>query len=434
MQKKTEKQMTNTQKAGDAVRMVADEIKEARKNLSKLSPKKHLENAGRVSGAVLLWLMEYTMRIANGVVLDNFALRATERRFKNKNEDGFAKRNPAFASHMLYYMIPLLTWLGVETADFAKERVQERKQKEEEEARKKAMSFDNFKINPNVSNEEWEKQINAIQPYVISHLFLTEGYVQDLYYDNGKRGTKTIGAGFTVDDEVHRKFAKKILGRPIVNGLSVSVEEARVLADAWTREMIYPKMKEAFNVSLDAKLFITLVVAAYNAGESTYSIKGNTGIPVRDAVNAGKTIEEIIEWSKTEVDKFATYFYADNLDFFKLSGRVGNFSAIMGTLFGVHPVLTMNSEGKMMSVTKCKGKNKTLQKLVDYVVELGEDVENHRVIIGHTDALPIAKQLANMIEEKLGKKLPIEYVVVNPTAGSHCGPDTIGVCFHAIHR
>lgn len=294
MQKKTEKQMTNTQKAGDAVRMVADEIKEARKNLSKLSPKKHLENAGRVSGAVLLWLMEYTMRIANGVVLDNFALRATERRFKNKNEDGFAKRNPAFASHMLYYMIPLLTWLGVETADFAKERVQERKQKEEEEARKKAMSFDNFKINPNVSNEEWEKQINAIQPYVISHLFLTEGYVQDLYYDNGKRGTKTIGAGFTVDDEVHRKFAKKILGRPIVNGLSVSVEEARVLADAWTREMIYPKMKEAFNVSLDAKLFITLVVAAYNAGESTYSIKGNTGIPVRDAVNAGKTIEEIM--------------------------------------------------------------------------------------------------------------------------------------------
>ena len=156
------------------------------------------------------------------------------------------------------------------------------------------ISFDNFKINPNVSNEEWEKQINAIQPYVISHLFLTEGYVQDLYYDNGKRGTKTIGAGFTVDDEVHRKFAKKILGRPIVNGLSVSVEEARVLADAWTREMIYPKMKEAFNVSLDAKLFITLVVAAYNAGESTYSIKGNTGIPVRDAVNAGKTIEEIM--------------------------------------------------------------------------------------------------------------------------------------------
>lgn len=294
MQKKTEKQMTNTQKAGDAVRMVADEIKEARKNLSKLSPKKHFENAGRVSGAVLLWLMEYTMRIANGVVLDNFVLRATERGFKNKNEDGFAKRNPAFASHMLYYMIPVLMWMGNEIVDFTMDKIEDFKQKKEEKARKQAVSFDNFKINPNVSNEEWEKQINAIQPYVISHLFLTEGYVQKMYYDNGTSGTKTIGTGFILDDEVHRKFAKKILGRPIVNGLSVSVEEARVLADAWTREMIYPKMKEAFNVPMDAKLFITLVVAAYNAGESTYSLKGNKGIPVRDAVNAGKTIEEIM--------------------------------------------------------------------------------------------------------------------------------------------
>lgn len=294
MKQNSARQITNTQKAGDAVRMVADGIKEARKKLSKLSPKKHFENAGRVSGAVLLWLMEYTMRIANGVVLDNFALRAMERGFKNKKKDGFAKRNPALVSHALYYLIPLLAWLGVETADFAKERVQERKQKEEEEARKKAMSFDNFKINPNVSDEEWEKQIDAIQPYVIAHLLLTEGYVRDLYYDNGTSGTKTIGTGFILDDEVHRKFAKKILGRPIVNGLSVSVEEARILADAWTREMIYPKMKKAFNVPMDAKLFITLVVAAYNAGESTYSIKGNKGIPVRDAVNAGKTIEEVM--------------------------------------------------------------------------------------------------------------------------------------------
>ena len=155
---------------------------------------------------------------------------------------------------------------------------------------------------------------------------------------------------------------------------------------------------------------------------------------IGDMYLAGKSIEEIIEWSKTEVDKFATYFYADTLDFFKLSGRIGNFSAIMGTLFGVHPIITMNSEGKMMSVSKGKGRNKTLQKIVDYVVELGEDVDKHRIIVGHADALHIAQDLAKMLEDKFGKNLQIEYVVVNPTAGSHCGPDTVGVCFYAKHR
>ena len=41
----------------------------------------------------------------------------------------------------------------------------------------------------------------------------------------------------------------------------------------------------------------------------------------------GKTIEELLSWAKENVDKYAIYFYADDLKFFKLSGRVSNFSA-----------------------------------------------------------------------------------------------------------
>ncbi len=155
---------------------------------------------------------------------------------------------------------------------------------------------------------------------------------------------------------------------------------------------------------------------------------------IGDMYIQGKTIEEITIWANNEVDKFATYFYADNLNFFKASGRIGNFSAIMGSLFGVHPILTMNSEGKMVSVGKCKGKKNTLLKLVEYVCELGEDLDKHRIIIGHADALPIAEELTKYLKEKLGDNLNIEYVVVNPTAGSHCGPDTVGISFHAKHR
>ena len=148
----------------------------------------------------------------------------------------------------------------------------------------------------------------------------------------------------------------------------------------------------------------------------------------------GKSIEEIMKWAEVEVDKFATYFYADTLDFFKLSGRISNFSAIMGNLFGVHPIITMNSEGKMVSIDKCKGRTKTLQKLVDYVVELGEDLDKHRIIVGHSDCLETANKVIEMIKEKINKPLNIELAVVNPTAGSHCGHDTVGISFHAKHR
>ena len=56
------------------------------------------------------------------------------------------------------------------------------------------------------------------------------------------------------------------------------------------------------------------------------------------------------------------------------------------------------------------------------------------MIIGHSDSYEKAKKLGDMLIEKYGDKLRIEYVVVNPTAGSHCGPDTIGISFYAKHK
>jgi fatty acid-binding protein DegV len=63
-----------------------------------------------------------------------------------------------------------------------------------------------------------------------------------------------------------------------------------------------------------------------------------------------------------------------------------------------------------------------------------ENIKDHRVIVGHADALELAEELEARLKEEFGQDLNTEIVVVNPTAGSHCGPDTVGVCFHAKHR
>ncbi len=155
---------------------------------------------------------------------------------------------------------------------------------------------------------------------------------------------------------------------------------------------------------------------------------------VGDLYKAGKTAEEILKWAETEVDHFAQYFFADDLKFFKHSGRVSGIAGTMGTLLGIRPIIYMNSEGKMVSVGKEKGRAKAMDRLVSYVEELGDDIKSHRVIIGHTDAPEIAAEVAELLKKKFGDDLPIEISVVNPTAGSHCGPNGVGVCFHAIHR
>ena len=154
---------------------------------------------------------------------------------------------------------------------------------------------------------------------------------------------------------------------------------------------------------------------------------------VGDMVKGGATLDEVLAWAAAEVDRFAMYFFADDLKFFRRSGRVSGLAATMGTLIGVRPLIHMSAEGKMVSVGTAKGRVKAMQYLVDKVGELGLDVASHRVCIGHTDAPEIAAEVGRLLEEKYGK-LDIVYVPVNPTAGSHCGPNGVGVCFHATHR
>ena len=148
----------------------------------------------------------------------------------------------------------------------------------------------------------------------------------------------------------------------------------------------------------------------------------------------GASVEELLAWAETEVDKFAVYFYADDLKFFGKSGRVSHLSASMGNILGIRPIINMDTEGKMGSVAKAKGRKATLSKLMEYVVSLQEDIKDHRVIVGHADSYELALELEKLLKEKFGEDLQTEIVVVNPTAGAHCGPNTVGVCFHAIHR
>ena len=157
-------------------------------------------------------------------------------------------------------------------------------------------------------------------------------------------------------------------------------------------------------------------------------------LEVGDMIRAGKSVDEVLEWAKTEVDHFAIYFFADDLKFFKHSGRVSGLAATMGTLLGVRPIIYMNTEGKMVSIGSERGRARAIRKLMQYVDELGDDVKGHRVIVGHTDAEEIATEVMNELKAKFGEGLCIETVAVNPTTGGHCGPNGVGICFHAKHR
>ncbi len=148
----------------------------------------------------------------------------------------------------------------------------------------------------------------------------------------------------------------------------------------------------------------------------------------------GESPEEILSWANKEVDHYAMYFFADDLKFFARSGRVSGISAKMGNLFGVKPIIYMNEEGKMVTKGKALGKLTAVKALVSYMKELGDDVKNHPIYIGHSGWEEGAKLVEKAVKKEFGNGCDTKTVMVNPTAGSHCGPSGVGLAFHSKSR
>lgn len=208
------------------------------------------------------------------------------------------------------------------------------------------------------------------------------------------------------NDILYIHFSKAMSGT--FNSMNIAVEELKKK---------YPDRKF---YSLDTKAITIL----------SYLILKELG----DLIKKGMTIDEIYSWAEKEVNKFTVYFYAEDLKFFQRSGRISNLSGFMGSLLGFKPIIHIGDDGVMKNIEKERGKEAVVRKLISYVEQLQENIKDYRVIIGHTDCFESASRIATLLKEKYGEDLRIEYVVVNPTIGSHCGPNCVGVAFHCHKR
>lgn len=250
---------------------------------------------------------------------------------------------------------------------------------------------------------------------------------------------------FAYEDSYDEKEYYSVLRSGIIpTTAALNSEEYKAIFEPFLEkgeDILYVHFSRAMTISFDNMDIAIKELKEKYPERTIYSIdtKGITILSYVIVKEIGKmwkkgcSVEEIIEWANTEVDKFSVYFYADNLTFFKRSGRVSGIAATMGNILGIRPIIHIGSDGMMKNIGKEKGKQKATAKLLSYVEEFGENIQDYTVVVGHTDYLEEALKFGEKLIEKFGP-LDIDYVCVNPVCAAHCGPDAIGVAFHSKHR
>ena len=148
---------------------------------------------------------------------------------------------------------------------------------------------------------------------------------------------------------------------------------------------------------------------------------------------AGKSMDELIEWGENNKLKVAHYVMAEDLMHLHRGGRVSKTSAIMGTMLGIKPIIYVNDEGRLIPVAKGRGRKQGLQTLVDTIAKAVGNAKNDIVFISHSDCLEDAEYTAQLVKKKFGvEKFMINYI--GPVVGSHTGIGTIALFMMGEHR
>ena len=146
-------------------------------------------------------------------------------------------------------------------------------------------------------------------------------------------------------------------------------------------------------------------------------------------------MEETAAWVEENLLHLVHIVTVDDLNHLYRGGRVSKTAAIVGSVVGIKPIIHVDNEGRLIPISKVRGRKKSLNALVDYMEQkMGAFRDSNDIVfISHGDAL----EDAELVKEEIKARFGIECFLINhigPTIGAHAGPGTIALFFMGESR
>lgn len=154
---------------------------------------------------------------------------------------------------------------------------------------------------------------------------------------------------------------------------------------------------------------------------------GKIVVDMAKMADEGASYDEIINHFEVEMPKRNAYFMVDDLMHLQKGGRIKPGIAVIGSLLGIKPVLTIN-DGLVDLYKKERGKIKALDAIVNYSISRISDPSKCDIWVANGYADEDCKRVIEMISAKITPKSINEYDL-GCVIGTHTGPGVVGILF-----
>jgi len=199
--------------------------------------------------------------------------------------------------------------------------------------------------------------------------------------------------------------------------MSMSVPKIAIVTDSTSD--LAPEMIKEFGIEI-IPLHVVYKDREYLDGVLEAARKLRNSTDFQGVVNVAKTVSQHIK----------LYFVLSTLEYLKRGGRIGYVSGTIGELLNIKPIISVNSEGKYITSAKVRGRDQSLKKLYDILIENTQE-GRYNVAIVHGGAEQEARNLWQKARE-LPNINDLLFNQISPVMGVHTGPGLVGIIISPV--
>ncbi|MEG0284752.1 MULTISPECIES: DegV family protein [Vagococcus] len=154
---------------------------------------------------------------------------------------------------------------------------------------------------------------------------------------------------------------------------------------------------------------------------------GVQGAYMKLEIDAGTPFNQLKAIGLDVADKSKIFFSIPTLEYLKKGGRIGLVSSFLGTALNLNPVISCNDEGVYYTVTKARGRNKSLNKIIEQIEKAAAGFNSYDLAISFGVDKEEAHKLADKLKETLTNYRHFYFGDASPVLGVHSGPGIIGI-------
>lgn len=145
-----------------------------------------------------------------------------------------------------------------------------------------------------------------------------------------------------------------------------------------------------------------------------------------EAVSEGRSFGDIMDLSKSWVEKTELLVDIQTLKYMVRSGRVSPLKGMVAKLLNLKPIISLDEEGKAFGIGKTFSRKSNMKKIIKIIEGWSTDRKIREYAIVHAQNLPRAEMYSEKLEAVTGRK-PAYIMDVSPVVGVHNGIGVVGI-------